>query len=326
MIKFNRIYTLILVLVVLVVCACISELYFDRGIPFISLKQQWAIGIYVGKDPFNFSSLEDIDNPVLTYQDVTDVPAEFVADPFMIRAGSRWYMFFEVMNADTNQGDIGLAISNDGFNWEYKQIVLDELFHLAYPCVFEFDDEYYMIPDSREANSVRLYKAVNFPTEWSFDRILLKGGYSDPSIFRYNGKWWIFAEANPVRGSNDTLRLYYSNDLNEPFIEHPQSPIVFGDANIARPGGRVLVVGNRIIRYAQDDYPRYGNQVWAFEITELTTTSYKEKRESRNPILKASGIGWNKDGMHHIDSHQVEQDKWIACVDGFYRVIYFRFK
>jgi len=45
----------------------------------------------------------------------------------------------------------------------------------------------------------------------------------------------------------------------------------------------------------------------------------------QNPILKASGVGWNKDGMHHIDLHQVEQDKWIACVDGFYIVIDFEF-
>ena len=80
----------------------------------------------------------------------------------------------------------------------------------------------------------------------------------------------MFAEANPE--GNDLLRLYYANDLMGPWIEHPKSPIVAGDANIARPGGRVVVFDGRIVRYTQDDDPTYGNQVRAFEITELTTT------------------------------------------------------
>src|SRR5262245_13276304 len=68
---------------------------------------------------------------------------------------------------------------------------------------------------------------------------------------------------------NDTLRLFYSEDLLGPWVEHPKSPIVSGKPHIARPGGRVIVSGDRVIRYAQDDTPRYGNQVWAFEIVRL---------------------------------------------------------
>lgn len=124
----------------------------------------------------------------------------------------------------------------------------------------------------------------------------------------------MFAEANPE--GNDLLRLYYANDLMGPWIEHPKSPIVAGDANIARPGGRVVVFDGRIVRYTQDDDPTYGNQVRAFEITELTTTSYQEREVSENPILEASGTGWNADGMHHIDPHQIDENRWIACVDG----------
>jgi hypothetical protein len=76
---------------------------------------------------------------------------------------------------------------------------------------------------------------------------------------------------------------------------------------------------NRLIRYAQDDAPLYGNQLRAFEIVELTPERYHEKAVLGNPILRASGRGWNADGMHHIDPHPVGQDQWIACVDGYYR-------
>ena len=33
-------------------------------------------------------------------------------------------MFFEVLNDDTNNGEIGLATSLDGLHWNYEQIVL----------------------------------------------------------------------------------------------------------------------------------------------------------------------------------------------------------
>ncbi len=282
---------------------------------------RWSVGIYKGSSPFNLSS-RNIKNPVLTYKDIKDVDAEFVADPFMVKEGPLWYMFFEVMNSRTQQGDIALATSMNGIDWEYKQIVLDESFHLSYPYVFKWKDDYYMIPESKKANSLRLYKAVEFPIRWKFMSRLLRGKYVDPSLARYNGKWWLFAETNPQK--RDTLSLYYADDLKGPWIEHPKSPVVKGDANIARPGGRVLVLGNRIFRFTQDDTPSYGNQVWAFEITKLSSLDYEENKLSKNPIVKASGSGWNEIGMHHIDPHQISKYYWIACVDGYEKVLVYR--
>jgi len=55
--------------------------------------------IYIGESIFNFVSPENISNPVLNAQDVTDVQANEVADPFMVRENDIWYMFFEVLNA-----------------------------------------------------------------------------------------------------------------------------------------------------------------------------------------------------------------------------------
>jgi len=318
MIKHQKVVIIVVALVSLI-SGFISGVYVGklRDVPFVTKQENWSIGIYIGESPFNFVSPENISNPVLTAKDVTDVPVDFVADPFMIKENSTWYMFFELMNSQTHQGDIGLAISNDGLNWVYKQIVLDERFHLSYPYVFKWKDEYYMIPESYQADSIRLYKAVDFPTQWSFVATLLCGNYVDPSIFRYDGRWWIFAGTNPE--GNDILRLYYADNLMGPWIEHPESPIIERDANIARPGGKVLVFDGRIVRYTQDDDPTYGNQVRAFEITELTTLSYEEKEVPENPILKASGTGWTSDGMHHIDAHQIDENKWIACVDGYKR-------
>ncbi|MCK5607505.1 hypothetical protein KAR91_36820, partial [Candidatus Pacearchaeota archaeon] len=232
--------------------------------------------------------------------------------PFMVNDSGKWYMFFEVLNKQTQHGDIGLAISDDGFRWEYKQLVLDEPFHLSYPNVFKWDDEYYMIPESRQAYSVRLYKADDFPYKWSYVKELIQGNYLDPSIIHYKGLWWMF-----VSERCDVLHLFYAKDLKGPWQRHPESPVIMLDGNIARPAGRILSYDGKIFRYTQDCDPTYGENVSAFEIVKLTTSEYLEKAISGNPILEGSNDGWNGQKMHHVDPHNVEGVGWLACVDGY---------
>jgi len=192
----------------------------------------WSIGIYGGKSPFDLHPLPDVSNPILTCQDVSSIPAKFVADPFMIQADGTWYLFFEVLNQQTNKGEIGLATSETGHNWVYDQIVLSEPFHLSYPYVFEWNGEYYMTPETLAANGVRLYKATDFPTQWSSLGSLITGSCADPSVFQYDDRWWMFTCSTPYE--HDTLRLYFADNLMGPWIEHPASPIVEGNKHNAQ--------------------------------------------------------------------------------------------
>jgi len=276
---------------------------------------KWSIGIYTGTSPFDFHSPKTIQNPVLTAADVTDVCANFVADPFMIKYDLLWYMFFEVESSENqgNTGKIGLASSNDGFIWKYHKIILEEPYHLSYPYVFKYENDYYLIPETRSTRSIQLYRAVDFPFKWKMEKILIKKRrFSDSSIFQYNDKWWIFTDSG-----NTTLRLYYSDSLSGLWKEHPKSPVIKKNPKIARPGGRVVMFADNFpVRYTQNCYPYYGRQVWAFKITELTQKNYKEEKYDL-PIITASGKGWNRFGMHTIDPHQLNKNEWIACVDGF---------
>src|SRR5258708_32646460 len=120
----------------------------------------WSIGIQTGKTPLEFSDPVDIRNPVLTHTDVTDVSASFVADPFMIRAGSYWYMFFEVMNKDRGLGEIGLATSENALEWDYCRIVLREPFHISYPYVFRKNGRIFMVPETLGLGCIQVYVAT----------------------------------------------------------------------------------------------------------------------------------------------------------------------
>ena len=280
---------------------------------------QYSIGIYAGRSPFTVEPCSETHNPVLSAKDVTDTHAAFLADPFLVKENGGWYMFFEVMNATTQKGSIGLATSRDGLKWSYQQIVLDEPFHLSYPYVFKWQEDYYMIPESHQAYHVRLYRAEQFPTRWTFVKDLLRGDYSDSSICHVDGRWWIF-----TADRYDVLHLFSAADLMGEWTEHPCSPIICGDGHSARPGGRILEVDGRLFRFAQDCDPAYGQRVYVFEITEMTPTTYHEKAALDHPIIKGSGKGWNAERMHHVDLHQCEEGHWIASVDGYARSWGFR--
>ncbi|MCS5423163.1 MULTISPECIES: glucosamine inositolphosphorylceramide transferase family protein [Psychrilyobacter] len=271
----------------------------------------WSIGIYEGSSPFNLNDSENINNPVLTGKNITSLDASFVADPFIVVKNKKYTMFFEVLNKATNQGDIGYAESSDGLQWEFKKIIITEPFHQSYPYIFHWDNDDYLIPESGADLSVRLYRAVSFPDKWEYIGNLLSGhNYVDPSIFQHEDKWWLFASSG-----NDVLNLYYSEELLKGWKPHPQNPIIKFNKNIARPAGRVFTYNEQLYRLAQDANPSYGTQVFAFEITELTENSYKEKIASKTPIVTKKGKGWNAAGMHHVDLHK-SGDRWIAAVDG----------
>lgn len=278
-------------------------------------ETEWAIGIYQGDTPIEMSDAEGVSNPVIKASDVTDVKAKFVADPFIIKKDSIYFMFFEVFNVLSGQGDIGVAASDNLKKWKYRKIVLDEPFHVSYPFVFKWQNDIYMIPESAEAKEVRLYKAEEFPYKWKFVKTLLKGDFGDHSLLRYNDVWWLFVGADPTHHSS--LRLFLADSLFGQFKEHQSSPIIKHDASRARPGGRMIVYNDKIYRFAQDCHPTYGSALNAFEVTQLTKEIYNEKPINVNPVLKANGKGWARHGMHQLDPILIDNKKWFACVDGY---------
>jgi len=181
----------------------------------------------------------------------------------------------------------------------------------SYPYVFHHNGTYYMVPETGEAQEVRLYRAAAFPYEWQFERAILAGEHLDPSILHFGGRWWLFSQR-----ARQELALHYADDLKGPWIEHPQSPLVRGSVGTSRPGGRIPESGGRLIRFAQDGEVTHGRRVRAFVIEELTTLLYRERELPESPVLNASGSGWNADGMHHLDALEVAHGVWITAVDG----------
>ncbi len=286
----------------------------------ITAGHWFALGLYRGVSPLDLKPAPEVNNPFLTYRDVTDVPAIFVADPFLIPHDGLWYLFFEVLNDVTYKGEIAVAVSADCRTWEYRGLVLVEDWNVSYPHVFRWQGRFYMVPEMYRQDCVRLYQAHAFPYDWRpVADLIADGPVADPSPFFFDDRWWMFLCSRPLE--HDVLRLYHSEDLMGPWQEHPKSPIIDGDCRSARPAGRVLVSSSpqdecQVLRFAQDCYPSYGSSVRAFEIIHLTTEDYVERAVASPPIQEPEDGAWNCVRRHHVDAHRLDDGSWIAVIDG----------
>lgn len=240
-----------------------------------------------------------------------DRDLRFVADPFFLRRDGATYVFYELLYRSPKKGVIAVTRVADDGSVAHLGPVLEEDFHLSYPLVFEHAGEVWMVPESWQSSEVRLYRADAFPTGWTLHSVLVEGPWVDPTVLRHNDRWLLFATD---RGDYGSLHLWEAGELTGPWARHPASPVVSGDPNRARPGGRFVQDGDQLWRVGQDVEPRYGIGVGLYEVLELTSSSYVESPTAAL-YLTASGGGWNEDGMHHLDLQRVGE-RWIGAADG----------
>lgn len=268
-------------------------------------------------DPLRAKPDPDALNPVITAGHVTDVDATFVADPFMFVEGEEWHMFFEVY---TDKGNIGHATGEkSGTVWSYNQIVLERNFHISFPQVFKWKGEYYMTTEEKTPRT-RLYRATNFPTEWTEVDLLYNSSnfalppVNDQALFRWKDRWWSIAG-----GDQDTY-LFYSDKLTDGnWKSHENNPVVEDRPKGARPGGRPIVRDDHVLMFYQDVKEVYGRAIRAYRITELSTSSFSDHEVDASPVLEPTGegTGWNSKKMHHYDPWSLgDGNGWRIAVDG----------
>ena len=86
------------------------------------------------------------------------------ADPMLVEANGKTYLFYEAVLGD--KGHIEVAeVKNDCTLGETKIVLQDEC-HYSYPFVFQYNGVWYMIPESSQDKTIRLYKSVDFPAQW----------------------------------------------------------------------------------------------------------------------------------------------------------------
>ncbi|XP_077253112.1 glucosamine inositolphosphorylceramide transferase 1-like [Tasmannia lanceolata] len=295
----------------------------------------WSIGVFYGESPFALKPIESknvwkegsaawpVANPVVTCASASDAgfPSNFVADPFLFIQGDTLYLFFETKNSVTLQGDIGVARSIDkGATWKHLGIALDEEWHLSYPYVFRYLGQIYMMPESSQKGELRLYRALEFPLQWTLDRVILKKPLVDSVIIDYNGMYWLFGSDFSRFGTkkNGELEIWHSTSPLGPWKSHKQNPIYNTDKSFgARNAGRPFVYNGNLYRMGQDCGQTYGRRVRVFKVDVLTKDEYNEVEVPLGMIEPEKGRNaWNGARYHHLDAQQLSSGEWIGVMDG----------
>lgn len=293
-----------------VLCLAIFSLLFEVKLQSIP---RWSIGTYFIDNQFNLSDFGD--NPIFTAADFRGKEAMFVADPFVFGDSDSLYMFYEVGVKRSRTGwggDIALATSSNGTDWNDRGIVLSDKVTLAFPNVFKSNDEYYMTVDSYEAENLRLFTATNFPSQWVCTDTLLYGSWNDPVLIESDSIFYLFTS---LRGTN-SLHLFFSNSISGPYIEHHASPIIKNNKGTHRNAGRIFSLRNRWYRPVQDCTEMYGETVRIMKIDTLNEHEYLETEIKHSPILSGSGSGWNKKKMHTFNLVETPKQELFVITDG----------
>lgn len=87
------------------------------------------------------------------------------ADPILFTQNGNSYLFLELFDKKADRGKIAYCQLTDNGPTPFK-VVIDEPFHMSFPMVFEFDGDIYMLPETSNDKSLRLYRASAFPDKW----------------------------------------------------------------------------------------------------------------------------------------------------------------
>lgn len=213
--------------------------------------------------------------------EIKNPPNHFLADPFVITKNDRTICFVEDYCYKQKRALIAAIEIIDQKQYKLLGPVIEESFHMSFPYLFEYENELYMVPETSEANSIRLYKCIEYPLKWEYQKDIMNDVKAvDSMFFEHEEKWWMLTNMSTEGNEDDASQLlaYYSdNPLSDDWIAHEQNPLIF-DSNIARNGG-ILDLGSPLpVRGRQKQgFNAYGVALTLARIKDLTPSSYSEE-------------------------------------------------
>ena len=248
--------------------------YFKKFLHKIDSKfyfNQWTLMFYFGKD---------LQKSFWRYKPLIPSKDRFWAKPFVFFQDGHYYVFLEEYLYSKSKGHISVIEFEPPNNFEKPVIVLEKSFHLSHPFVFEYENELYMIPETQEKRSIQLYKCIDFPEKWEFQKNLLTNiDAVDSTIFNYKNKWWMFSgvKNNEKCDWNDLHIFYTDNPICDNWVPHPMNPITT-DIKNSRPAGNIFLENDIIFRPGQiSSSEEYGKGIAINRVSILNDKNYEEE-------------------------------------------------
>lgn len=232
----------------------------------------------------------------------------FLADPFFVKERDTFYLFFEHKKNKSN-ADIGLLTSVDGQKYHYRGTVLSQKFHLSYPQVFKYRNDFYMLPETKQSNAVLLYKAHRFPYDWRVcDTLIDNVQLVDPSIY--------LSDSLNIMVASDyakNMYVYEADSLFGKWKLHKKPIALIGTES--RAGGRFFADKKGLILPVQNFSKGYGYGLSLYRFS-FKDGSYTVEREKPFFLMANENIKEFNAGMHQLDIQRLDATNYYYVYDG----------
>jgi len=275
-----------------------------------ALIRKWNHWFYFDQWILMYDIKDGVSTHLGHFKHIAPPKDRFWADPFVIARNDKFYVFYEELVYAENKGRIAVLVIDKQGNIESRLPVLETPYHLSYPFLFEFEDDLYMIPESKQNRTVELYKCTEFPHQWEFQKNLMEACMAtDATLVEHQGKWWLFVSQVETEGAStwDELFLYYSDSpLSTHWNPHPLNPVV-SDVRSARPAGQLFRRHGRLFRPSQNSSGHYGYGFNICEVIKMTETDYEER------VVEQVEPKWDK---NIISTHTFNYAGGMTVIDG----------
>ena len=154
--------------------------------------------------------------------------------------------------------------------------MLDVDTHASYPYLLTHGPDVYCVPQLDGEIGIRIFRALDYPTEWEDAGVLVPGvSARDSTVFQHEDRWWV-AFTDGEQGPFTHLHLWWSDALFGEWHPHALNPVKI-DLRSARPAGTPFRHDGSLYRPAQDCSTGYGAAVAICKVHSLTPTSFEEE-------------------------------------------------
>lgn len=240
------------------------------------------------------------------YQIVDTPKGTWAADPFLYEVNGEHYLFVELYEEKKNKACIAYYKYIDGVPC-FQGKIIEQPYHMSYPCVFEYNGEHYMIPETSANGTIDLYKAVEFPNKWEYWKCLFSGvKYADTTVLKWNDVYYTVSYRRLQEGWNLDIFNLDMAKLNMSIVTSK-----YYAANRCRPAGN-FSVGEELIRPAQDCSNRYGESLILYKIECFDDGKFEESEKERI-VARDISMTAVPDRIHTYN-----RDSKYECIDVFF--------
>lgn len=244
------------------------------------------------------------------------------ADPFLLEHNGETYVFVEAYDRVKKKGAIAWAIIKNGKCSKFNEC-LNLPFHLSYPCVFEDNDQIFMIPECYQSGEIAIYKAVEFPHKWDKVKCIAEICAVDTTPISTDGKRILLSTIyeSKEKRLNDNLCTIVDGKVS----------VICRDNFETRCAGHVIEQKGRLIRPVQNCGEFYGENLLFKRITCLESGKYEDETVM---IVGAPASKWDRKiqvmgrtNHKYVGIHTYNKSNNFEIIDLKYRdgksVIYF---